>query len=418
MLVSHKMKRIKVLYVNHGSCKGGAFQSLFTLIKHLDNNIIDPVVCNPQRYDGVVSAFKKSNVSVYTCNLQRFAHTTGGYYKLSNVQRFFNWLADYKHAKERFKKIIEIVQPDIVHFNSLTFAPYAIVPKELGIPTIVHVRETVSDGYFGIRKKWLLDHLSSNADIVISVCEYSGNQLGISSNKLRIVYNPILINKFDWRLDKQSSRRELNIPENAITVLFGGGSVPWEKGIEDFLAAMKIVVRKYPNALLLMPSSPRLSKSIKSGNSVKEIVVKYIRGTSDTDKFFDLVMKNGLYDNIQQCDFTDKMELWISSADIASTPHLTPHFSRTLVEAALMKIPTVGYNVGGIQEAISDNKTGFLATYKKHNQLAQFIIQLIENKRMRMEMGNEAYSFAMKRHNPKVSSQKVFKIYQELLEKE
>lgn len=414
------MKKKRILFVNHGNAQGGAFISLYSLIAHIDRNCYEPVVCGSKQYDEVLNSFALVGIRTHPCQLTRFAHTTGGHCRISSIKsirRFYKWLLDYDDAKNRLAELISVIKPDIVHFNSLTFAPYASVPKEMGIPNIVHVRETIVDGFFGIRKRWLVNQLLNNADKIICICRHSAEQLRMNTEKLCVIYDPILFNKFSWRYDPNLARQELSIPLDSKTILFGSGSVPWEKGLGHYIAAMGIANQKEPELLCLTPSFSITEILSENKLNIKERFDLIIRKSRSTERFISAVRKHKLLDSIKGCPFTTSMEKWISAADVACIPHISPHFSRTLIEAAAMKTPVVGYDIGGIREAIIHNETGILVKQNDIQALANAVVELLNNTETRTRLGEGAYEIVRVRHDPDTSAQKVMDIYRELINK-
>ncbi|HEY8661601.1 MAG TPA: hypothetical protein VIL78_21375, partial [Hanamia sp.] len=157
------MVKKRILYIHHGSSHGGAPMSLLSLLNYLDRSRYEPIVCSSENNAEVLEFFAGYGYQTCACRLQRFDHTTGGSYNLltfAGWHQLFRWYKDFGDAKLRLKELLVNLQPDMVHFNSLTLAPYARVSSSMGIPSIVHVREPVLKGLFGFRRKWLEHNLN------------------------------------------------------------------------------------------------------------------------------------------------------------------------------------------------------------------------------------------------------------------
>jgi len=251
----------KILFIHHGHARGGAFLSLLYLLRSLDRTLYEPVVCNggDEQDPQVEDVFSAKGFTTYSCRLPRFAHTTGGSYilvKLSGWRQIVDWARDYRSASLRLEKLLCDLQPDLVHFNSLTLAPYARVPARMGIPNVVHVRESVLQGVFGIRRTWLVRHLNRNASNVIAICQDNLERLHLPDGKGKVIYNPVEFRKFDCRIERSVARKNLGIADGAPVALFAGGSVWDAKGLSEFLEAMHLVRKKFPNLVCLMPGFP------------------------------------------------------------------------------------------------------------------------------------------------------------------
>ena len=70
-------------------------------------------------------------------------------------------------------------------------------------------------------------------------------------------------------------------------------------------------------------------------------------------------------------------------------------FGLVAVEAMMAKKPVIGSNHGGLTEIIVNNKTGLLFEPNNENELAQSIQYLINNPKIRIEMGEKGQQRAM-----------------------
>ena len=68
----------------------------------------------------------------------------------------------------------------------------------------------------------------------------------------------------------------------------------------------------------------------------------------------------------------------------------------TIIEAALAKLPIITTNAGSVGELIEDNVTGLVVEQKNSVMLANAIKKLIDDKDLRVNLGNAAYDKAIK----------------------
>lgn len=89
----------------------------------------------------------------------------------------------------------------------------------------------------------------------------------------------------------------------------------------------------------------------------------------------------------QGCDF------YVMSS--RSLPESVEGFGMTYLEAGYFEKPVVGYRTGGVEEAVLDQKTGFLVEEGCISALAQAIQRLIENPDLRLNFGKKGREHAL-----------------------
>jgi glycosyltransferase involved in cell wall biosynthesis len=414
------MDRKRILYIHHGNARGGAFLSLLYLIRSLDQNLYEPIVCNggDEQDPEVQRIFNEEGYETCACRLPRFAHTTGGSYSLLNLwslRQLYEWIFYYSKVKNTFNKILKNIRPDIVHFNSLTLAPYAIVPYKMNIPTVVHVRESILHGFIGFRKRWLRNNLVKYACKIIVICQDNLDRIDLPIDKGIVIYNPVDFAKFNYQIDQTEARKQLGISDTAHVVLFAGGSV-WEaKGLPEFLASMQLVKKKYQNIVCLMPSFQCPFDPIQRVWTFKRRIAKILQMFRKSDKLFYLYKSNNLYKNIISKDFVYEIENWIAACDVVCVPHMRPHFSRTIMEAGAMKKPVAVFRIGGIEEVVKQKETGLMVERGNVESLASSIIEIIGDKALILRLGLGGYTQAIELFDARTNAYRVMAIYDELI---
>lgn len=86
-----------------------------------------------------------------------------------------------------------------------------------------------------------------------------------------------------------------------------------------------------------------------------------------------------------------------------------------LLEAAALGLPLVGSIHGGIPEVIEDGKTGFLFPERDVNVLADRMSELLKDKNLRRNMGNQARVLVESRFDIRKQTEKLEKLYQSVL---
>jgi len=170
-----------------------------------------------------------------------------------------------------------------------------------------------------------------------------------------------------------------------------------EKGIKEFYEASKILKKKYPEWLFIVAGALDYKKM--SNFSKEDILIfkksKFIR--------FIGYKKNILY--------------LLKKTSIVCLPSYREGFSKSLIEAAALGIPTVTSNTIGCKDAIIPKKTGELCKVKSVKSLVLKLKYLIDNPEIRKKYSNNSKIFAKKNFNIRSVIQKNLYIYRQLNEK-
>lgn len=120
---------------------------------------------------------------------------------------------------------------------------------------------------------------------------------------------------------------------------------------------------------------------------------------SYTEKIRDFARSVGCQVNFLG-DLTDEeLCTHYASADLfALTPILCPKsvegFGFVFLEASSYGLPVIGHRVGGIEDAVKDGHTGFLAEPRDRASLTKIIERLISNKTLREQLGENGKKWA------------------------
>lgn len=176
-----------------------------------------------------------------------------------------------------------------------------------------------------------------------------------------VTYNGIDMSDFE-NLPARTSRRP--------TVLFVGGLEP-RKGLEYLVQAMEHVVRDVPKAELVAVA--------KTG----------FRGTDEVAWFRTLADRLGLQDRVQfhESVSQERMMSLLSDCDVLALPSKTEGWGLALMEAMACGKPVVASRVGGIPELVRDGMDGTLVNACDVLGLAEAIVELLSDARMRERMG-------------------------------
>lgn len=149
------------------------------------------------------------------------------------------------------------------------------------------------------------------------------------------------------------------------------------KGIDILVEAVAILIKKYRNTDVFICQ-------VGGGNPEKTVALK------------DLSKKLNISTNIRWMGLQDNVPEILAASDIYCQPSRSEGIPLSIMEASMASLPTVASNVGGIPEAVNDELTGYLVPSETPELLAEKLDFLINNERIRVEMGRQAKNTSLK----------------------
>ena len=228
--------------------------------------------------------------------------------------------------------------------------------------------------------------------------DFLASQLKIVDSKLKVIkpgsyggINPTRFLKLTQN-EKSKLRQELGIKENDFVFLFLG-RVNNDKGINELLAAFKMIAAKRNDVVLL-------------------VVGPY----EDTLDGLHLVTKNELeqHPQIKRIGFTNNPFQYYSIADLNCLASYREGFGTVVLEAALYSLPTVGTKIVGLVDAIEEGKTGLLVPFKDIGSLQMAMESLLEDRNRLKWMGKMALERAEKDFDFKLLSGQLLEVYKSM----
>jgi len=222
--------------------------------------------------------------------------------------------------------------------------------------------ENVYASIFRLLANWTI----KKADGAISVSGYIQQQLkeetGLDSE---VVYNKFDPDRFHERLDGSRIRQKYNLGSRPL-VLFIGRIVPY-KGLHLLIEAFNLVRRELPSAQLVIVGKHILPTYSK----------KLARIADDSVIFAGYVP-------------TEELPFYQAACDVYATGTTWESFNIPLIEAQACRKPVVAFNFGPHPEVVKDGETGFLVPPGDVGALAEAVVRLLKNDKLRQEMGQKA----------------------------
>ncbi len=203
-------------------------------------------------------------------------------------------------------------------------------------------------------------------------------KLGILENKIRVIYHGVDTKRFT-----PSSKKRINKP---LTLLYVG-ELEKHKGVGVLLSIWPEVLKIYPSTRLILVGKGTLEARARS---MKGIIVK------------------GYVSN-------DKVHTLYKDADAFISPSINRYlgfllwweefFSYTLMEAQASGLPVIATNSGGIPEEIG--RKNMLINQGDTNELLRAMIDILNNEKKRLAIGNRNRLRAKKLFDIKKQTQKL-----------
>lgn len=399
-----KTNKKKILYIHHGSGIGGAPLSLLFLIRKLDRSKYDPIVLCLHESEAA-DLYRKEGIETFVeKGITDFSHTEQDWYKLSNPFPFLYRLFNFIPSIYKTYKFVKKISPDIVHLNSSTLSPSAIGSKLAGSKVVWHIREPLSNGYFGLRRYAIRKIIHKYSDKIIAICKNDADKL-MPSDKIKVVYNFVDFKEFDRNISGTNFRREFDLDENTKAVGMLGG-VLRIKGTFEFLKSLKKVKENIKNVkYFVIGSYPSEVKGIKK-----------ITSTDNYNYFKEIksfLRREGLEEDVIFTGVRLDIPEVIAGLDLIVFPSIVPHFARPIIEAGAMAKPVVASNLEGPQELIEDGETGILVDINDPDNLARAIIEILSNEETAKKMGEAGYKRAREMFNADVNVKEIIEVYEE-----
>lgn len=296
-------------------------------------------------------------------------------------------------------QILKKIQPDIVHVNNVHFylSYYSIrVSKQYADVVVWTARDVMSFNFaklttkrylehFDCRTSWI-DHVSQarkrwnpfrnflirkflqipDALFSVSVAlQKALEQNGIPN--VKVTHTGVDLSEWQFAPAKVDRFKEKFGLTGKKVVLFGG-RLSEAKGGLKVLEAMSNVVKKFPEAVILVVSNVDGHTQEMSRVAAQLGIEKHLVFTGWVAR--------------------EDMRLTYGSADVVLVPSICfDSFPRVVIEAMAAGKPVIGTWYGGASEIIQNNVTGYIVNPFDSSEMAEKILDLLQNANKREQFG-------------------------------
>lgn len=296
-----------------------------------------------------------------------------------------------------FPIVLAVDRPNLIHINSSTYwsfwenVVYILISKLFFKKTLVHIHGGLFEEFYNRSNslgKFMIKLGLCLSDEVIVLSQNWREFFESFIPKKKVFVLPNFVD-----LSKYGSKKEENERENSLNVLFVGGVGAKTKGIYDVFKAIPLVLKEFKNICFVLVACTNVKKP--DFISKRPEIFSHI-------KFLDYV-----YDDKKIDVFND--------SDIFVLPSYSEGLPITMLEAMACGLPIIATSVGGVPEVIADKENGFLIETGNHEALAEKIIILAKDGKLRQIMATNNVNKIRKQYDLKVVTEELDGLYAQLL---
>jgi D-inositol-3-phosphate glycosyltransferase len=274
------------------------------------------------------------------------------------------------------------------------------------------VIHTHSYGYFQNHAGWIRERLQSTPWIITPHFHPSWSMWGGSKRRTLRDFYDSKIGKSTMEAadlitcvsnhEKEVLIKEIGLKDDNIKIICNG--IHWEDWKE--LPDKSIFRDKYPQ---ISEKFVIFAGRLATNKGLTNLIEAMSLGDSDV---FDLVIMGadmGLGKDLDALAISHNVKMHrlghvddvvyrsaLAAAEVLVLPSEYEAFGIVLLEAAAAKTPVIGTRVGGIPEAMSENKNGLIVDYDNSLELSKAIFSILEDSNISKEMGDFGREFSSK----------------------
>ncbi|MBI4992192.1 MAG: glycosyltransferase family 4 protein [Candidatus Harrisonbacteria bacterium] len=272
---------------------------------------------------------------------------------------------------------------DIIH--ALDAYPYGVMATlaalGLGKKIIITAVGTGSiNPLYRIPYSWLLKYVYRRAYKITAISHFTKNEIlkKVPDIQIEVINHGVDLEKFQKNID---TRKCVNADQYKPYIL-SVGSLRWRKGYHLSIPAFARVAAEFPNLKYIIVGK-------KYAADYYQRLQKLISDYKLEDKVF-------LLDSVD--NFDDLLCLYRGAELFCllsqNARHDVEGFGLVFLEAAAAGLPVIGSKGGGIEDAVLENKNGFLVPEQDEDVFAGAVIKILKNKDLRNGMVKESLSLA------------------------
>jgi len=185
----------------------------------------------------------------------------------------------------------------------------------------------------------------------------------VDDARIEVIRSAVDTERFATSADCDAVRAEFAIPTDACVIAAAGQLIP-RKGHRYLLQAVAAIRHRYPKIRLIVFGEGYLNNQLRAQAA-----------------------SLGLGEIVQFAGFRDHLDDFTGCLDIFAHPALAEGLGVATLKAAAAGVPVVGFDAGGLPEAVIDGVTGTLVPPEDVEQLQVALATLVEDQDLRRRMG-------------------------------
>jgi glycosyltransferase involved in cell wall biosynthesis len=293
-------------------------------------------------------------------------------------------------------ELITRAAPDLVHSNSLSMGRMVgRVASRLPMPCTAHLRDIIK-----LNKTAVADLNRSAGLIAVSnATKRFHAEQGISTGKLKVIYNGVDSELFRPAPSDGTLRQELGLSDSAV-LLANIGQICLRKGQTLLAQAAALLAEEFPDANYLF---------IGQRHSQKQESIEY-------EKAIRLIFREaGIEGRLFCLGFRQDIPAILNQIDLLVHTARQEPLGRVLIEAASCGKAIVATEVGGTAEILTDGISAVLVPSDDPGSLAAAIRRMLTDGELRGRLGRQARKNVIEKFSLPKAAEQVRKFWRSFL---
>ncbi|HUL62560.1 MAG TPA: glycosyltransferase family 4 protein [Methanocella sp.] len=290
---------------------------------------------------------------------------------------YYDYLGFNVSMYEKVKEVYKAEKFDVLHVHDFQVMPLAFLLKdEIDVPMVFTWHIPFTAVMSAEWREFMVRYMHYYDQVIFSTDEYVRTAVESGLNPERVTKINPFIETAEYKVTGDNYfRKKYDIPDRDRIVLCISRMDP-RKGQEYLIKAMALVREKYADVTSVFIGNGSLTRKLMGRGGRLEELKKLAEGLGlkEKVKFLGKVSQEDLLKAYDACD-------------MLVLPSINEGFGLVLSEAMCFGKPLIGSNIGGIPEQIIDGVNGYLFPPTDHEELAQYIIALIEHPEVGRQMG-------------------------------
>ena len=263
----------------------------------------------------------------------------------------------------RLSQFLKEQAPDVVHCHSRRGADLlgGLAASYADIPAVVSRRVDNTE----MRLLATLRYKPFRKIIAISqsIAEVL-RENGVEDERIAVIRSAVDSDAFSLEPDCEAFRKEFSIDDGVFTIAAAGQLIP-RKGHRYLLQAIADLVHSHPPLRVVIFGDGYLNNQLRAQAS-----------------------SLGLGGVVQFAGYRDDLDDFVSCFDLFVHPALAEGLGVAVLKAAAAGVPVVGFDAGGLVEAVNDGETGILVKPEDTDALGKAMSSMMADNSLRQQMAD------------------------------